>query len=51
MRYHRTADNEGNFSTLPAGNGYVEIISYDKLVRDAKRKNRVLFDKLGLHKH
>ena len=31
MRYHRTADNEGYFWTLPEGNGYVEIISYDKL--------------------
>jgi hypothetical protein len=51
MRYHPTADNEGFFVSLPEGNGYVEIISYDKLVRDAKRKNRVLFDKLGLHKH
>ena len=51
MRYHRTADNEGYFVTLPEGNGYVEIISYDKLVRDAKRRNRVLFEKLGLHKH
>lgn len=51
MRYHRTADNEGYFWTLPEGNGYVEIISYDKLLRDAKRRNRVLFEKLGLHKH
>ncbi|CAJ0733859.1 ATP-binding protein [Ralstonia mannitolilytica] len=50
MRYHKTADNEGYFYTLPKGNGYVEIISYDKLVRDAKRRNRVLFDKLGVHK-
>lgn len=50
-RYHRTADNEGYFFSLPGGNGYVEIISYDKLVRDAKRRNRVLFEKLGLHKH
>ena len=51
MRYHRTADNEGYFYTLPEGNGYIEIVSYDKLVRDAKRRNRVLFEKLGLHKH
>jgi hypothetical protein len=51
MRYHRSADNEGYFYTLPAGNGYIEIISYDKLVQDAKRRNRVLFEKLGLHKH
>ncbi|MFM0078741.1 ATP-binding protein [Paraburkholderia sediminicola] len=51
MRYHKMADNEGYFATLPQGNGYIEIISYDKLVQDAKRRNRVLFDKLGLHKH
>jgi hypothetical protein len=51
MRYHRTVDNEGFFYTLPEGNGYIEIISYDKLLRDAKRRNRALFDKLGIHKH
>ena len=50
-RYHRTADNEGYFFNLAAGNGYIEIISYDKLVKDAERRNRILFDKLGLHKH
>lgn len=49
-RYHRTADNEGYFFNLAAGNGYIEIISYDKLVKDAERRNRILFDKLGLHK-
>lgn len=51
MRYHETSDGDGYFYTLPGGNGYVEIISYDKLLKDAKRRNRVLFDKLGLHKH
>jgi hypothetical protein len=51
MRYHRTVDNDGFFYTLPEGNGYIEIISYDKLLRDAKRRNRALFDKLGIHKH
>ena len=50
-RYHRTADNEGYFFNLAAGNGFIEIISYDKLVKDAERRNRILFDKLGLHKH
>ncbi len=50
-RYHRTADNEGYFFNLAAGNGLIEIISYDKLVKDAERRNRILFDKLGLHKH
>lgn len=51
MRYHKMADNEGYFATLPQGNGYIEIVSYDKLVVDAKRRNRVLFEKLGLHKN
>lgn len=50
MRYHPTFDGEGYFVTLPEGNGYVEIISYDKLVRLAKQRNRALFDKLGVHK-
>lgn len=50
-RYHRTADNEGYFSSLSTGNGYIEILSYDKLIKDAGRRNRILFDKLGLHKN
>ncbi|WP_186130338.1 ATP-binding protein [Burkholderia gladioli] len=50
-RYHRTADNEGYFSPLSTGNGYIEILSYDKLIKDAERRNRILFDKLGLHKN
>ena len=51
MNYHVSVDGEGYFRTLPSGEGYVEIISYNKLMRDAKRRNRVLFDKLGMHKH
>lgn len=50
MLYNKTADGEGYFKTLSGGRGYVEIISYDRLVKDAKRRNRVLFDKLGVHK-
>jgi len=50
-RYHKTADNEGYFFPLAAGNGYIEILSYDKLIKDAERRNRVFFDKLGLHKN
>ena len=51
MNYHKSVDGEGYFKTLPGGQGYVEIISYDKLLRDAQRRNRVLFEKLGLHKN
>lgn len=50
MLYNKTADGEGYFKTLAGGRGYVEIVSYDRLVKDAMRRNRVLFDKLGVHK-
>ena len=50
-RYHRTSDNEGYFCSLSTGNGFIEILSYDKLIKDAGRRNRILFDKLGLHKN
>ncbi len=29
-------------------NAYIEVISYDKLLTDAKKRNNILFDKLGL---
>ncbi|MFD2838871.1 hypothetical protein ACFS3C_26820 [Azotobacter vinelandii] len=52
MNYHESIDGEGYFKTLTGGNGYIEIISYDKLIKDAARRNRVLFfEKLGLHKN
>lgn len=51
MIYNKTADGEGYFKTLAGGRGYVEIISYDRLVKDAMRRNRMLFDKLGVRKN
>ena len=44
----KTPDGEGYFGYNPNYSAYIEIISFDKLVRDAKKRNRVLFDKLGL---
>ncbi len=44
--YNRTPDGEGFFGYNPVKGAYVEIISYEKLVRDAKKRNQVLFDKL-----
>lgn len=29
-------------------NAYIEILSYDKIINDAKKRNRILFDKLGI---
>lgn len=49
-RYSMSADGESYFFSLTGGNGFVEIISYDKLVKNAKQRNRILFDKLGVHK-
>jgi hypothetical protein len=46
----RTPDGLGFFAYNPDPNitAYVEVISYDKLLLDAKKRNRVLFDKLNL---
>jgi hypothetical protein len=38
----------GYFGYIPPYNAYIEIISYDKLLEDAKKRNQVLFDKLNL---
>jgi len=46
--YYETPDGEGYFGYTRAYNAYVEIIGFDKLVRDAKRRNAILFDKLNL---
>ncbi len=43
-----TPDRLGYFGYSKAYSAYVEIISYDKLLIDAKKRNRILFDKLGL---
>ena len=41
-----TQDKEGYFGFNPTYGAYVEVISYDKLLKDAKQRNRALFDKL-----
>lgn len=41
-----TPDGEGYFGFNSPKGAYIEVISYDKLVKDAKKRNRVLFDKL-----
>lgn len=42
----QTQDKEGYFGYNAAVGTYIEIISYDKLLKDAKQRNKVLFDKL-----
>lgn len=41
-----TQDKEGYFGFNPTFGAYIEVISYDKLLKDAKQRNRALFDKL-----
>jgi len=41
-----TPDGEGYFGYNTETGAYIEVISFDKLLRDAKERNKVLFDKL-----
>ena len=44
----KTPDNQGYYGFNQTLNAYYEVISYGKLLNDAKKRNRVLFDKLQL---
>lgn len=44
----KTPDGMGFFGYKKHLDAYVEVISYDKMVMDAKKRNAVFFDKLGL---
>jgi hypothetical protein len=41
-------DNDGYFNFNKNYGLYIEIISFDKLLKDSKQKNKVLFEKLSL---
>jgi hypothetical protein len=38
----------GYFNYIKNYNAYIEVISYQKMLKDAKIRNRILFDKLGI---
>lgn len=42
----KTNDGMGYYGYNPNYQAYIEVISYDKLLIDAKKRNKVLFDKL-----
>lgn len=46
--YTKLPDNDGYFSYNPNYKLYIEIISFDKIVRDSKKRNQILFSKLNL---
>lgn len=48
MGARRTPDNLGYYGFNEALNAYYEVISYAKLLSDAQKRNRVLFEKLNL---
>lgn len=41
-------DNDGYFNFNKNFNLYIEIISFDKLIKDSKKRNKILFEKLNL---
>ena len=41
-------DREGYFGYVKDFNAYVEIKSYNKVIFDAKMRNQIFFNKLGL---
>jgi hypothetical protein len=46
--FTRSPDNMGWFDYNPNYCAYLEVISYSKLLSDARKRNKVLFDKLRL---
>ncbi len=44
----KTPDGQGFFGFKKHYNAYFEVISYSKMVSDAKKRNAVLFNRLGL---
>lgn len=44
----QTPDKLGYYRYNSKLNAYVEVLSYDKIINDAKKRNHILFDKLGI---
>ena len=47
--FSQTPDKLGYYKYNDKMNAYIEILSYDKIINDAKKRNRILFDKLGIY--
>lgn len=43
-----TPDGRGFYGFIPALRTYIELISYDKMLDDATKRNRAFFERLGL---
>lgn len=45
-----TIDGSGYFGYNKTLNAWIEVISFNKIIADAEKRNRIFFDKLGIHK-
>jgi uncharacterized protein YdhG (YjbR/CyaY superfamily) len=46
--FKHTPDKMGYYLFNDTYNAYVEILSFDKIIKDSKKRNKILFDKLGI---
>ena len=46
--FKHTPDKLGYYLFNDTYNAYVEILSFDKIIKDSKKRNRILFEKLGI---
>lgn len=46
--FTQTPDKMGYYRYHEKMNAYIEILSYDKIISDAQKRNKILFDKLGI---
>lgn len=46
--FSKMADGMGYYWHNSALNSYIEVLPFDKILQDSRKRNRILFDKLGL---
>ena len=49
--FMRTPDDQGYFKFHKEMNAYIEIVSYQKVLDDAKKRNRAFFERLNIPTH
>lgn len=46
--FKETPDKMGLYKYHEKSHAYIEVLSFDKILNDAEKRNRILFDKLGV---
>ncbi len=49
LDYKLTPDGKGYFNFQKEYNAYIEVLSFDKILKDSKKRNRILFEKLNIN--